>query len=123
MASCAPLAGRLSQTFSPRSCIFAATLIFSAGTLITSCATGVAVFLLGRATAGVGGAGMATLSIILMIELTTKKRRGLFIGLINAGYTMGVSLGAVIAGALVGPLGWVRYAMASMDHGMDADQG
>lgn len=49
-----------------------------------------------------------TLSIILVIELTSKKRRGLMIGLMNSGYTSGVSLGAVIAGALVSHTGWVR---------------
>lgn len=49
-----------------------------------------------------------TLSIILVIELTSKKRRGLMIGLMNSGYTSGVSLGAVIAGALIDHTGWVR---------------
>lgn len=42
-----------------------------------------------------------------MIELTSKKRRGLMIGLMNSGYTCGVSLGAVIAGSLIGVTGWV----------------
>ena len=109
MASMAPLAGRLSQIFSPRWCIFISTLIFSLGTFVTSLAAGLPIFLVGRAITGIGAAGILTLSIILVIELTTKRRRGLFIGLINTGYTTGVSLGAVIAGALVGPLGWVSY--------------
>ena len=106
-----PLAGRLAQMFSPRNCIFMATLIFSLGAFITSRASDLSHFLLGRAVTGVGAAGIFTLSIILVIELTSKRRRGLFIGLLNAGFTTGVSLGAVIGGALLAPLGWVKSVL------------
>lgn len=110
MASMSPLAGRLSQIFSPRNCIFGSTLIFSFGAFVTSRAVDLPQFLMGRALTGVGAAGILTLSIILVIELTSKRRRGLFIGLVNTGYTSGVSLGAVIAGALLIPMGWVSCA-------------
>ena len=110
MASLSPLSGRLSQIFSPRNCIFVSTIIFALGALVTSQADDLSMFLLGRAIAGTGAAGILTLTIILVIELTTKRRRGLFIGLVNTGYTTGVSLGAVVAGALVGPVGWVRFS-------------
>ncbi|KAI9736626.1 MAG: hypothetical protein M1834_000830 [Cirrosporium novae-zelandiae] len=55
---------------------------------------------------GIGAAGVFAVSFILVLELTSKKRRGLFIGLLNSGYTAGVSLGAVIAGALEPATGW-----------------
>lgn len=48
-----------------------------------------------------------TLTLILVIELAGTKRRGLFLGLTNAGFTTGVALGAVVAGVLVGITGWV----------------
>lgn len=48
-----------------------------------------------------------TVSFILVLELAGKKNRGLFIGLLNTGFTIGVSFGAVIAGALLGSMGWV----------------
>jgi predicted MFS family arabinose efflux permease len=47
-----------------------------------------------------------TISFILVLELSGKKRRGLFIGLVNTGFTTGVALGAVIAGALLPIRGW-----------------
>jgi MFS family permease len=50
---------------------------------------------------------MMTIAFILVLELSSKKKRGLFIGLVNAGFTTGVSLGAVIAGALLPVTGWV----------------
>lgn len=108
MSSCTPLLGRLSQIFSPRNSIFVSTIILSLGALIASQARSLPVFLTGRAVSGVGGAGVLSVSLILVIELTDKKRRGLFIGAVNTGFTSGVALGAVIAGALLPVTGWVR---------------
>jgi MFS family permease len=107
MSSCTPLCGRLSHIFSARNSIFVSTIILSIGALLTSQAVSLPVFLAGRAVAGVGGAGVLSVSIILVIELTGKKRRGLFIGCVNTGFTTGVALGAVIAGALLPRTGWV----------------
>ena len=50
-----------------------------------------------------------TISFILVLELSSKKRRGLFIGLVNTGFTLGVSFGAVVAGALLPVTGWVCF--------------
>lgn len=47
-----------------------------------------------------------TISFILVLELTSKKRRGIFIGMANSGFTLGVSLGAVVWGALLPVVGW-----------------
>jgi MFS family permease len=82
-------------------------IVFGIGGLVTSQARSFEGFIAGRAVTGVGAAGIMTISIILVLELTGKKRRGLFIGLVNAGYTVGVALGAVIAGGLVEYTGWV----------------
>jgi predicted MFS family arabinose efflux permease len=107
MSSCSPLAARLAQTFSPRNCIFVASLLLSLGGFVTSQAPDLTVFLVGRAISGIGGSGIMTISFILVLELAGMTRRGLFIGLVNSGFTIGVSLGAVIAGALVNVTGWV----------------
>jgi MFS family permease len=55
-----------------------------------------------------------TISFILVLELSGKKRRGLFIGLVNSGFTTGVSLGAVVAGALVTGMGWVNFPASEL---------
>ena len=106
MSSLAPVCARLAQIFSPRASILVSALLFSIGGLVTSQAHRLRVFLLGRAISGAGGAGMMTIAFILVLELSSKKKRGLFIGLVNAGFTTGVSLGAVIAGALLPVTGW-----------------
>lgn len=107
MSSCSPLAAKLAEVFSPRNCVFAASIFFAVGGVVTSQALSLSTFLLGRAIQGVGGAGIMTVSFILVLELSGKKRRGLFIGLVNAGFTTGVSFGAVVAGALLPLMGWV----------------
>jgi MFS family permease len=110
MSSMSTIAARLAQVFSPRNCIMVAAIFFSLGGIITSQAQSLAAFLLGRAISGIGGAGIMTISFILVLELSEKRKRGLFIGLVNTGFTMGVSLGAVVAGALLPIIGWVSYS-------------
>jgi len=107
MASMAPLVGRLAMIFSPGLMTLASSFFFAVGALVTSQAQSFAVFIFGRVLVGVGGAGVMTLSMILVLQLTSKRRRGLFIGLVNAGFTIGLSTGAVVFGALLPTLGWV----------------
>lgn len=115
MSSTSPLAARLAQIFSPRNCILVASIFFTIGGVITSQAKDLHAFMFGRVIQGIGGAGIMVVSFILVLELTAKKRRGLFIGLVNTGYTSGVSLGAVVAGALLPVTGWVRSIRFSLD--------
>lgn len=95
--------------------MFISSILFSVGGIITSQALSLRIFLLGRAISGAGGAGIMTIAIILVLELSSKKKRGLFIGLVNAGFTSGVSLGAVIAGALLPMTGWVRLIIKAQE--------
>ncbi|KAI0838699.1 MFS general substrate transporter [Hypoxylon sp. FL0890] len=106
MSSSTPLFGKLASIFSPRSMILVAATLFASGCLITSQARSFPVFILGRVVTGVGGGGSTALAIVLILELTTKRKRGLFIGLMNAGFTTGVSLGAVVFGGLISVTGW-----------------
>jgi predicted MFS family arabinose efflux permease len=101
-----PLAGRLCQIFSSRNYIFASIIIQCIGLLITSVAPTLWMFLVGRVFTGIGSAAITPVALILVTELTSKRRRGLFIGLVNTGYTIGVSCGAIIAGALEPVVGW-----------------
>lgn len=96
--------------------MFFSALGFAVGSFVASRARGFLGFIVGRAISGVGAAGLMTISIILVLELTSQKRRGLFIGLVNAGYTTGVALGAVIAGALLPTTGWVSVIQSRHEY-------
>jgi predicted MFS family arabinose efflux permease len=98
--------GRLSQVFSPRLCMFFSTMLISIGTAITGLSNSFNMFMVGRAFTGAGGGGIFIVASIIVIQMTAPKRRGLYIGLVNTGMTVGVSLGAVIAGALEPRIGW-----------------
>ena len=62
--------------------------------------------MVGRVVTGAGAAGVLVIAGIIAIQMTSAKNRGLFLGLVNSGMTVGVSLGAVIAGALEPRIGW-----------------
>ncbi|TLD09424.1 uncharacterized protein PgNI_07672 [Pyricularia grisea] len=106
MSSLAPLVGKLAVVFSTATMVVVSSCAFSLGAIMCSQATTFAVFIAGRVLSGAGGAGVMTLSLILVIQYTSKKRRGLFIGLVNAGFTVGLSSGAIVFGALIPVVGW-----------------
>lgn len=87
--------------------MFFSTILICAGTGITALSNSFEVFLIGRACTGAGGGGILIVASIIVIQMTSPKRRGLYMGLVNTGMTVGVSLGAVIAGALEPRIGWV----------------
>ncbi|TKA83512.1 hypothetical protein B0A55_00494 [Friedmanniomyces simplex] len=106
MSALSPLNGKLAAVFSPRVCIFVSTIILALGVVLSSLAVSFEAFVAGRAVTGVGASGVFTISIIIVLELTGSKRRGLAIGLLNSGYTVGVAVGATAAGALLPVIGW-----------------
>jgi MFS family permease len=106
LTSLIPVAGRLCIIFTPRYYLFASVLVIAIGLLVTSQAGSLTIFLVGRALTGIGAAAITPVALILVADLTSTRRRGLFFGLINVCYTTGVSFGAVLAGALEPALGW-----------------
>jgi MFS family permease len=107
ISSLAPLMGRLSQVFSPRLSMFSSTIFIAVGTIITATSTTFETFIVGRAVTGSGAAGVLVVAVIIVVQMVDERRRGLFLGCVNAGMTVGISLGAIIAGALEPKIGWV----------------
>lgn len=106
ISSITPVAGRLCAIFSPRTYLLASVVVQSCGLLMSSQARSLGAFLAGRVVTGVGSAAVTPVAFILVTELTAARRRGLFFGAINTGYTSGVACGAIIAGALEPLVGW-----------------
>ncbi|CVL11332.1 related to putative multidrug transporter [Fusarium proliferatum] len=105
-SSLAPVAGRLATIFPPRTLILLIAALVATGGLICALSTSFGTFVAGRVIAGTGGAGVLSLAIIIGLELASKKSRGLVLGLINAGFTAGVSFGAIVFGGLMPVVGW-----------------
>ncbi|KKK14409.1 hypothetical protein P175DRAFT_0456321 [Aspergillus ochraceoroseus IBT 24754] len=106
MSSVTPLAGRLTQIFTPRIYVLFSCMILSIGLFVTASAPNLSVFLLGRALSGFGAGGLLITGIILTLDLISTRRRAIFIGLVNLGMTLGVSSGAVLAGLITPTYGW-----------------
>ncbi|KAI1622184.1 major facilitator superfamily domain-containing protein [Exophiala viscosa] len=106
ITSITPVAGRLCAIFTPRVYLLASICVQACGLLISSQAPSVNAFLAGRVVTGIGSASVTPVAFILVTELTAPRRRGLFFGAINTGYTSGVACGAIIAGALEPLVGW-----------------
>lgn len=118
MASTSPLAGRLVTIFSLRSMVLVSALLFAGGAVVTSRADSFVVFITGRALTGLGGGCVMTLALILVLQLSSRRRRGLLLGIVNAGFTVGVSAGAVVFGALLPVLGWRWLFLAQAPIGL-----
>ncbi|KKA26970.1 hypothetical protein TD95_004061 [Thielaviopsis punctulata] len=106
LSAVSPLFGRLATIFPPRNMILPVSLTVALGSGLTATAPSLSVFLAGRVVTGLGGAGVMTLSMVFVLALSSKKRRGLFLALANVGFTIGLSFGAVVFGAVVGWAGW-----------------
>ncbi|OJJ44437.1 hypothetical protein ASPZODRAFT_2112608 [Penicilliopsis zonata CBS 506.65] len=106
MSSASPLSGRLSHIFTPRVYLIASCALMSLGLFVTASAHSLAVFLTGRAIAGCAAGGLMGTSTILILELASTRRRGLCLGMLNAGYTTGIASGAIVAGLVAPKYGW-----------------
>ena len=106
MSALGPLNGKLAAVFTPRLTIFASTVLLAIGTIASGLSNSFNSFIVGRVLTGVGASGIFTVSIITVLEVTSSKSRGLAIGLLNTGFTIGVAVGATAAGALLGVVGW-----------------
>lgn len=106
MSALGPLNGKLSSVFPPRSCISLSAMILALGSMICAVSNQFGSFVTGRCVQGAGSSGVFTISLIIVLELTGSQRRGLGIGLLNTGFTIGVAVGATAAGALLPVTGW-----------------
>ncbi|KAI8718633.1 MFS domain-containing protein [Fusarium sp. LHS14.1] len=106
MSSLTPIGGRLATIFPTRTLVLPVATFIAAGSVLCASANSFAEFVAGRIVAGVGAAGVMTLAVVLTLELPSDKTRGIVMGLINAGFTLGVSFGAVVYGGLMPLVGW-----------------
>jgi len=94
--------------------LFLASLVFTGGNILIFFSQTFWTFVAGRVVVGIGAGAIAVVVVILLLELTDHKRRGIWIGLYNSSFTIGVSLGGILGGvAINSKLGWVRQYLMS----------
>ncbi|KAJ5218582.1 Major facilitator superfamily domain general substrate transporter [Penicillium cinerascens] len=104
-----PLSGKLSDIFGRKVSFCFATCMFTIGNLICGLARSKAVLILARVLAGIGGGGCISIATFIASDHIPLKRRGTWQGTSAVMFTLGISLGAVVGGAVNDAFGW-RWA-------------
>ena len=75
-------------TFGPRACIAGAGILNAIGALAAGLASSLPIFISGRILSGIACGLLSPALTILILEYAPIKRRGLFLGLQNTGFTV-----------------------------------
>lgn len=101
-----PMWGKIYKYFSLKYSYLTAITIFELGSLICGVAPTSKAFIVGRAIAGVGAAGIASGSYTIVGFITGPKRRPMFTGIIGAMFGTSTVLGPLLGGVLTGEASW-----------------
>lgn len=104
-----PLYGGLSDMFGRKPMLLIANIIFLIGSFGCFLAQNITQLFIARIIAGVGGAGLGTLSSIIVSDMVSLRERSTYNGMANLVYGTGQVVGAPIGGYLADKVGW-RYA-------------
>lgn len=102
--------GRLYGQFNAKVLYLTCVLLFEVGSALCGAAPNVDALIVGRAIAGVGGAGIYMGVMTLIAATTTMRERPFYVGLTGLTWGIGIVLGPVIGGAFsISSVGW-RFA-------------
>ncbi|KAI4145636.1 MAG: hypothetical protein LQ340_006214 [Diploschistes diacapsis] len=104
-----PISGKLTDIYGRRAGLIVSNILFCAGNVICASAQQDWVMILGRVVAGAGGGCLNTISTFVGSDLIPLRRRGVWQGLGNINYGLGMALGGVFGGVVNDSLGW-RWA-------------
>ncbi|KAJ0114270.1 hypothetical protein J7T55_010659 [Diaporthe amygdali] len=102
--------GRLYGQFNAKVLYLVCVLLFEVGSALCGAAPNVDALIVGRAVAGVGGAGIYMGVMTLIAATTTMRERPFYVGLTGLTWGIGIVLGPIIGGAFsISAVGW-RWA-------------
>ena len=99
-ASFSPSFGRAYKLYSTKRTFLLSLLIFEVGSAVCGAAPSSTAFIIGRAVAGLGGAGIFSGAMMTVVALVPLRKRPIFVSIF--GVTFGISsvLGPIIGGSL-----------------------
>ncbi|KAK9451510.1 major facilitator superfamily-domain-containing protein [Limtongia smithiae] len=109
VAACQPLYGKLSDILGRKGLLIFSNATFAIGCVFCGIANNIWFLVFARIIAGVGGAGLTSLSSITLNDLVPLRQRSLLQGIGSVLYNAGASLGGVFGGAITETMGW-RWA-------------
>ncbi|KAL4960096.1 major facilitator superfamily domain-containing protein [Aspergillus stella-maris] len=104
-----PMYGKLSDIFGRKPLLLWSYFFLALGCVVCGLAADMWIVILGRALSGVGGAGVMTMSSIIITDIVSKREVAKWRSFINISMTLGRSIGGPAGGVLTDTIGW-RWA-------------
>ncbi|KAK5659379.1 hypothetical protein OQA88_1472 [Cercophora sp. LCS_1] len=98
--------GKAYKFFPLKSTFILSVIIFEIGSLICAVAPNPAAFIVGRAIAGVGGAGCSTGGAVILTFSAEPKKRPTLLGMVGFSYTIAAIFGPLIGGGFSDNVTW-----------------
>ena len=102
----APLYGKISDVYGRRPTIYAAILIFLAGSLVSAMAPNMLVLIVGRAIQGAGGGGLFALAQTVIGDLVPPRERARYTAWISGTWAVASIAGPLLGGTFAEHLHW-----------------
>ncbi|KAJ5494844.1 Major facilitator superfamily domain general substrate transporter [Penicillium fimorum] len=101
-----PMYGKLSDIYGRKPMLLFSYLLFAVGCITSGIGSQMWVVIFGRATSGMGGAGIMTISSIIITDIVPKREVATWRAYVNIAMTLGRSLGGPLGGWLSDTIGW-----------------
>ncbi|KAI8634676.1 putative MFS transporter [Xylariaceae sp. FL1651] len=103
------LYGRLSDIFGRKVVYLAATALLALAALLCGLSQNATMFYVFRGVAGIGGGGLANLSMIIVSDIVTLEQRGKYQGIIGSCIGLGNVIGPFLAAAFITRATWRAF--------------
>jgi MFS family permease len=102
----APLYGKISDIYGRRPTIYAAILIFLAGSVVSALSVNMFMLIAGRAIQGIGGGGLFALTQTVIGDLVPPRERAAYAAWISGTWAVASVAGPLLGGYFAGHLDW-----------------
>ncbi|KAJ6004017.1 hypothetical protein N7522_005662 [Penicillium canescens] len=101
-----PMYGKLSDIYGRRPLLLISYFLFAVGCILSGIGSQMWMVVLGRSISGMGGAGIMTVSSVVITDIVPKREIASWRAYVNIAMTLGRSLGGPVGGWLSDTIGW-----------------
>ncbi|KAK9455915.1 major facilitator superfamily domain-containing protein [Dipodascopsis uninucleata] len=112
LAAVQPLYGKISDIFGRKPVLLCCNVMFGIGSVMCGTAPTMKFLIFARIVQGCGGAGLGSLTTIILSDIVPLRQRGMLQGIGNILYGSGAAMGGIVGGLITDTFGW-RWAFLS----------